>query len=230
MGKLTLVAGPIGNLGDLTARAAETLRTADLWFVEDSRVSAKLLGHLGVSKPMRVLNEHTSDYKLAEYIKELSDLHGVVLSDGGTPCVSDPGAMLCDLAHESGIEVDAMPGPSAVTTALMLSGFFAQRFAFLGFLPRKSGAMKKELEMFVDSGMTIVMFESPFRVQNLLEACSEVMPGRRYAICREISKLHQQVFRARLPIIPTEKEVAHKGEFTIVLEGRRSRDKEDFSG
>ncbi|MCE9560396.1 MAG: rRNA (cytidine-2'-O-)-methyltransferase, partial [Armatimonadetes bacterium] len=102
MGKLTLVAGPIGNLGDLTARAAETLRTADLWFVEDSRVSAKLLGHLGVSKPMRVLNEHTSDYKLAEYIKELSDLHGVVLSDGGTPCVSDPGAMLCDLAHESG--------------------------------------------------------------------------------------------------------------------------------
>lgn len=224
-GRLVVVAGPIGNLSDLSPRAREELSQADGWFVEDSRVSGKLGTVLGVKKPMKTLNEHTTAKGIEAYVEILeTGTTWALLSDGGAPAVSDPGAILVDLAHEAGIEVDAIPGPSAVTTALMLSGFFAQRFAFLGFLPRKPGPMAKELEAFAESALTLVIFESPFRVRALLEVCAKTLPGRRYAICREMSKAHQQIFRGELPIIPTEKEVPTKGEFTIVLEGRRSRD------
>jgi 16S rRNA (cytidine1402-2'-O)-methyltransferase len=134
-----------------------------------------------------------------------------------------PGSRLIDLAHERGIEVDAMPGPSAVINALMLSGFYAQRFAFLGFLGRTAGDIKKELEPYRESPYTLVLFESPHRFRKLLEISAEVLGFRRYSVCREISKLNQQVFRSNLPIIPTESEVLGRGEFTIVIEGRRRK-------
>lgn len=224
-GHLTLVATPIGNLGDLSPRAVEVLGAADLWFVEDTRVSGKLGPHLGLKKPMRVLNDHTAPAQIERYLEELRNgTHAVLLTDGGAPAISDPGALLCDACHESGIAVDAVPGPSAPITALTLSGFFAQRFAFLGFLGRKAGAIRGELEPFADSPLTLVLFESPHRVGALLEVAAETLGPRRYAICREMTKAHQQVFRARLPKIPTESEVPHKGEVTLVLEGRRRRD------
>lgn len=224
-GRLVVVAGPIGNLGDLSPRAREELAAADGWFVEDSRVSGKLATVMGIKKPMRTLNEHTSPAAVQGYVDEVAKGGTwAVLSDGGAPAISDPGSLLVDLASQDGVEIDAIPGPSAVTTALMLSGFFAQRFAFLGFLPRKPGPMARELETFADSTLTLVVFESPFRVRAFLEVAALALPGRRYAICREMSKAHQQIFRSQLPIIPTEKEVPSKGEFTIVLEGRRSRD------
>lgn len=223
-GKLTLVASPIGNLGDLSDRARVALTEADCWYVEDTRISGKLAQHLGIKKPMKTLNEHTTDSKVGHYIKELvGGENSVVICDGGTPGISDPGSLLCDLAHQEGIEIDSVPGPSAVTSALMLSGFYAQRFAFLGFLPRKPGPMKRELEVFAESPFTLVLFESPFRVSAALEVCAEALPGRRFAICRELTKLHQQIYRGILPKIPTDKEVPRKGEFTIVLEGKRSR-------
>ena len=122
------------------------------------------------------------------------------------------------------MDVQAIPGPSAVTTALMLSGFFGQRFAFLGFLGRKGGAMKSEFALFAESPYTLVLFESPHRLDNCLKAAFEALGERRYAICREMTKLHEQVFRGKLPIIPDEKLVPRKGEVTIVIEGvRRSR-------
>ncbi|MBL8047108.1 MAG: 16S rRNA (cytidine(1402)-2'-O)-methyltransferase [Chthonomonas sp.] len=224
-GRLVVVAGPIGNLSDLSPRAREELANADGWFVEDTRISGKLQTVLGVKKPMRTLNEHTTPRAVQAYVDEVAkDQTWAVLSDGGAPAISDPGALLVDLAREDDIEVDAIPGPSAVTTALMLSGFYAQRFAFLGFLPRKPGPMGRELEAYAESTLTLVVFESPFRVRAFLEVAGKALPGRRYAICREMSKAHQQVFRAELPIIPSEKEVPSKGEFTIVLEGKRSRD------
>jgi 16S rRNA (cytidine1402-2'-O)-methyltransferase len=138
-----------------------------------------------------------------------------------------------DLAHERGIEVDAIPGPSAVINSLMLSGFFAQRFAFLGFLGRTPGDIKKELLPFVDSPYSLVLFESPHRFRKLLEVAGQVLGERRYAICREITKANQQVFRNILPTIPNEAEVIGKGEFTIVIEGRRKsreRASQDFVG
>jgi 16S rRNA (cytidine1402-2'-O)-methyltransferase len=224
-GKLTLIATPIGNLSDLSPRAIEALGAADLWLVEDSRISGKLQSHLGIRKPMRVLNDHSGPQTIEKYLSEIdSGTHAVVVTDGGSPVVSDPGTLLCDACHKAGIEVDAVPGPSAVTNALMLSGFFAQRFVFLGFLGRKPGAIRAELEPFRDSPLTIVLFESPFRVESLLRVAYEALGSRRYAICREMTKIHQQVFLADLPIIPSEEQVPRKGEVTIVLEGmRRSR-------
>lgn len=206
----------------MSPRCQSALREADLWVVEDTRISGKLLSVLEEKKPMRVANDHTPDFKLNQILDEIeAGLHAVCLTDGGAPGVSDPGARLADLAHERGIEVDAVGGPSAPINALMLSGFYAQRFAFLGFLGRTPGAIKKELAQFVESPYTLVIFDSPHRFRTLLQASAEVLGFRRYAICREISKLNQQVFRSNLPIIPTETEVPAKGEFTIVIEGRR---------
>jgi 16S rRNA (cytidine1402-2'-O)-methyltransferase len=224
-GRLTLVATPIGNLSDLSPRAVEALGAASFWIVEDTRVSGKLQSHLGLKKPMRILNDHTGAHALEKYLEELkSGSSAVLITDGGAPVISDPGSALCDLCQESGVEVQAIPGPSAVTTALMLSGFFGQRFAFLGFLGRKGGAMKSEFAPFAESPYTLVLFESPHRLNNCLNAAFEVLGERRYAICREMTKLHEQVFRGKLPIIPNEELVPRKGEVTIVIEGvRRSR-------
>ena len=171
---------------------------------------------------MRIANDHSEDFHLDKLLDEIeTGKHAVLLTDGGAPGVSDPGARLADLAHNRGIEVDGIPGPSAVINALMLSGFYAQRFAFLGFLGRSPGDMKKELEIFQESPYTIVLFESPFRFKKLLAVAGEVLGNRRYAICREITKRNQQVFRSELPTIPNETDVPSKGEFTIVIEGRR---------
>lgn len=221
MGKLTLVATPIGNLADLSPRAIEALGAADFWLVEDSRVSAKLQFHLNIKKPMRVLNEHTSEAQIDKYIAELSQGSGALVSDGGSPVISDPGADLCNRCHDAGIDIDAIPGPSAVVDALVLSGFYAQRFCFLGFLGRKAGAIKSELAPFIDSPLTLVFFESPHRMQGLLAAAADTLGDRRYAICRELTKLHQQVYRNRLPNFPSEEDVPRRGEVTIVIEGKR---------
>lgn len=226
---LTLVAGPIGNLADLSPRAAQALREADFWIVEDTRVSAKLASHLGIRKPMVVLNDHTPKPKLDSYVERLSEgERGVLLSDAGSPGISDPGAELVDRCLVAQLTVDAVPGPSAVTDALMLSGFYAQRFCFLGFLGKKVAQAKKELTPFADSPMTLVLFESPFRIEATINIATEALGSRRYAICRELTKRHQQVVRGTLPNVPTEQEMPRKGEITLVIEGkRRNRDFKD---
>lgn len=227
-GRLILVTSPIGNLSDLSPRAQQALSESDLWVVEDTRVSARLAQHLDLKKPMRVLNEHSSGKQIEAYRDLIAGGQSVaLLTDGGAPSISDPGALLTDLCHRSGLEVDGIPGPSAVTTALMLSGFFAQRFAFLGFLGRKAGDIRKELKPFAESPMTLVLFESPFRFESLLKTAGEALGERRYAICRELTKMHQQVFRDRLPNVPAESVVPRKGEVTIVIEGYRKGQDED---
>ena len=223
--RLTLVASPIGNLGDLSPRAAQELADADIWFVEDTRVSARLGVHLGVKKPMRVLNDHTSPAQVERYAADVkAGLRAVVLTDGGAPVVSDPGALLGDACHEIGVPVLSVPGPSAVTNALALSGFFGQRFAFLGFLGRKPGAIRGELEPFAESPLTLVLFESPHRIDSLLKVTHEALGERRYALCREMTKTFEQTYRSRLPEVPDEGIVPRKGEFTVVVEGRRRRE------
>ncbi|MCX7800816.1 MAG: 16S rRNA (cytidine(1402)-2'-O)-methyltransferase [Fimbriimonadales bacterium] len=224
-GGLVLVATPLGNLGDLSPRAGEQLRSADLWIVEDTRVSGKLQTLLGARPPMRTLHDHTPEPAVERLVDELrAGARAALLTDAGTPCVSDPGSRLVDRCLEEGIPVDAVPGPSAPTLALALSGFFAQRYAFLGFLPRKPGPLRALFQPFAESPLTLVWFDSPHRFRKTLEALADVAPGRRYAVCREMTKLHQQVFRSRLPQLPTEQEVPSKGEFTLVLEGLRRAD------
>ena len=139
---------------------------------------------------MRVLNDHTPDGKVAQYAEEVAGgVVAAILTDAGTPVVSDPGAELVQECLALGVEVDAVPGPSAVTTALSLSGFYAQRYAFLGYPPRKPGPIKELLAPYADSSLTLVLFESPHRVGKLLAICSEVLGERRYAICRELTKV-----------------------------------------
>jgi len=221
-GKLTLVATPIGNLSDLSPRAVKALAEAQFWIVEDSRVSGKLASHLGLKKPMRVLNDHSLPPQIERYLDELrKGGQAALLTDGGAPAISDPGAILTNFCHSAGVSVEAIPGPSAVVTALMLSGFFAQRFAFLGFLGRKPGAIRSELSTFADSPLTLVLFESPHRLEVLLRVANEALGARRYAICRELTKMHEQVYRSTLPEIPSEDAVPRKGEVTLVIEGIR---------
>lgn len=224
MSKLILLSSPIGHLGDLSSRAIETLKEADLWWVEDTRISGKLQQVLNVQKPMKVINEHTSEKKIMEMLAYLQEknLTAVLLSDAGSPGISDPGSLCVDLAYQYGVNVDGIPGPSAVVQALMLSGFFAQRFVFLGFLGRKTSTLKKELKPFEDSSLTLVLFESPYRILKVLKEISLILPDRRYAVCREMTKIYQQVYRNRFPYVPNEGEVPTKGEFTIVIEGKRS--------
>lgn len=221
--RLVLVATPLGNLGDFSPRARAALVSATRWFVEDTRVTGKLQSWLEVSRPMRVVNDHTSDAALKGYLDDLvrDDAEVVLVTDAGTPGISDPGARLVDLAYERGIDVDAIPGPSAVTDALALSGFFAQRYAFLGYPPRKSGPMRALLSPFATSPMTLVLFESPYRLPALVTAAHESLGERRIAICRELTKVHQQVARFRLPNLPSERELPRKGEVTVVIEGVR---------
>ncbi len=224
---LTLVSGPIGNLKDLSPRAAEALEQAEVWFVEDTRVSGKLQSHLGIKRPMRVCSDHTGEAVLEKLADEAAEKPCALLSDAGTPGISDPGARLVDICYERGIPVDSIPGPSAVTDALALSGFYAQRFAFLGFPPRKRGPMLELLSPFADSALTLVLFESPHRVARLLEWGAEALGDRRCAICRELTKAHQQIYRCRLSEPPTESQVPRKGEVTVVIEGLRRRQTSD---
>lgn len=221
-GRLVLVATPIGNLGDLSERAKSALSEADLWLVEDTRVSAKLQTALGLKKPMKVLNDHTGAFKLSEYADSVaSGSTVVVVSDAGTPVVSDPGTELVALCRDRGLAIDSIPGPSAVSMALTLSGFFAQRYAFLGFLSRKFSQAVETLQPFQESALTIVLFESQYRIEATLKACHEALGSRNYVICRELTKMHQQVWSGTLPVVPSANEVPRKGEFTLVIEGHR---------
>ncbi len=170
------------------------------------------------------MDEHTPEGRLEALLERVAAGETVALvTDAGTPGLSDPGALLTDLAYERGLRVDAVPGPSAVANALALSGFFAQRFLFLGYLPRRAGAIKKELAPYGDSPLTIVLFEAPSRVQKTLFAAHEALGDRRAALCREMTKLHQEVVRGRLSEL-AGRDLVLKGEITLVIEGLRRGD------
>ncbi|ARU42001.1 16S rRNA (cytidine(1402)-2'-O)-methyltransferase [Armatimonadetes bacterium Uphvl-Ar1] len=221
-GQLYVVAGPIGNLNDISQRLRDVIAGSDLILAEDTRITGKLLQRLEISKPMSTLNEHTHATKIATFRDRVAAGETLaILTDAGTPAISDPGSILVDLCLDADLTVTPIPGPSAVTTALSASGFFAQRYAFLGFLPRKPGPVKKLLEPFVDSSFTLVFFESPHRFTKTLALIAETLGPRRYVIARELTKLNEQIYRQTFPHIPTEKDVPAKGEFTIVIEGSR---------
>jgi 16S rRNA (cytidine1402-2'-O)-methyltransferase len=188
---------------------------------EDTSVGARLLAAHGIRKSILRADEHAPRAKLASIVGDAaSGKHVVYFSDAGTPGVSDPGPSLVDLAYEAGVEVDAIPGPSAALTAVMLSGFYAQKLVFLGFLARKTGAIRAEFEPYADSTTTLVFFEAPTRLAKTLGVVLEALEDRRAAICREMTKAHQEVIRGRLSELATGDRM-FKGECTIVIEGRR---------
>lgn len=195
-GKLIIVPTPIGNLGDMTLRSLEALRAADTVCAEDTRVTGKLLAHFDIRKPLERLDEAMIGAKAASVMERVAA--GEVLaycSDAGMPGVSDPGLRLVAAAHEAGVTAEVLPGASAAACAYVASGTVCPRFYFGGFFPRKAGEQRTVLEKLRGLDAALVFYESPNRLVAALAAIAEVLPWREVAVCRELTKLHEEVAR-----------------------------------
>ena len=232
MAKLYVVPTPIGNLEDITLRAINVLREVDFILAEDTRTTSVLLRHLGIEKPMHShhkFNEHATVGRVAEAIAAGRDV--ALVSDAGTPGISDPGFLLVRKCVEEGIDVETLPGATALIPAVVQSGFPCDRFCFEGFLPQKKGRLKRLAELATEP-RTLVLYESPYRVVKCLEQIAEVMGAeRRVAVVREITKRFEQTVRGTVAeVIAHFKEHEPKGEFVIVVAGygpKAERDDEE---
>lgn len=219
---LYVVATPLGNLGDLSARAADLLRTVPVVAAEDTRRTRGLLTHLGVAPQLLSYHAHSEDRRLETLLEILQGGRDVALvSDAGTPVVSDPGTELVAAARAAGITVVPIPGPSAVATALSVAGLRGDRYLFLGFLPRKGGERARLLARAAEEEWSVVLFEAPARLVDLLEDLAKMAGGgRRAVVARELTKLHEEIRSGTLDELGRYySEHPPRGELTLVLEG-----------
>jgi 16S rRNA (cytidine1402-2'-O)-methyltransferase len=218
-GTLYLVATPIGNLEDITLRAIRTLAECDAVAAEDTRRTGQLLNHLGISKPMLSYFRFNEARRSAEILKRLQRGEKIALvTDAGSPGISDPGERVVRAAREAGLRVESVPGPCALVAALSASGLPADEFHFIGFLPHKSGARLRQLEGLTQTLGTLILYESPYRVAKLLGELKAVFPGRRVVLARELTKR----FEEHLAGTPEEllgviEKRALKGEFVVLI-------------
>ena len=222
-GILYIVPTPVGNLEDMTLRAIRILKEVDLILAEDTRTSGKLLKHFEIQNHLmshHKFNEHGTSAGIVERLKGGQNI--ALISDAGTPGISDPGFFLAREAAAAGIKVECLPGATAVIPALVSSGLPCDRFAFEGFLPQKKGRQTK-LQSLVDEKRTMAFYESPYRVLKTLQQFAEVFgEDRQAATCREISKIHEECLRGTLSeLIAHFKETAPKGEFVIIVAGKQ---------
>lgn len=223
-GKLYVVATPIGNLGDFSARAIETLKQVDLIAAEDTRHARPLLNHFGINKPLQSLHQHNEDHIAQQLIDRLLAGESIALiSDAGTPLLSDPGLPLVQLARQQQIDVSPIPGACALIAALSVSGLALSRFSFEGFLPRTSSARRSFFENKLSDDSTWAFYESSHRIQASLEDMLTVFPAdHTLVIAREITKLHETIVKGSLAEILLQvrnDENMRKGEFVVVVEG-----------
>ena len=219
-GMLSVVATPIGNLADITLRAIETLKSVDVIACEDTRHTGKLLRYYEIDKPLVSLHEHNERARTPGLIEQLKAGQSIALvSDGGTPLVSDPGWWLVHRAIEEGITVTCVPGPSAFVNALVLSGLPVDRFVFEGFLPAKSGARRRRLEELKTEERTLIFYESPHRLLKTLHDIREVIGDIQMACTRELTKVFEEVRRGTASeLIEHFERHAPRGEFVLVFE------------
>jgi 16S rRNA (cytidine1402-2'-O)-methyltransferase len=222
-GMLYVVATPIGNLNDITLRALEALKSADVIAAEDTRHSGNLLRHFEIRKPLVSYHEHNEAMRSEELAERLAAGENVALiTDAGMPGLSDPGRRLIRRCIERDLPFTIIPGPSSILTALVGSGLALEKFSFRGFLPVKSGQRERELRVAVQSPETSVFFESPYRILKTLAACAELMPDRQLCVARELTKKFEEFRRG-----PATELLAHytahpaKGEITLVIDGSR---------
>ena len=222
VGMLSVVGTPIGNLDDMAPRAVAALERADVILCEDTRVTSKLLARFGIRTRLERCDENIIARRIEATLERMGDGERVAfVSDAGMPGVSDPGQTLVDAALDAGLPVEVIPGPSAVTCALVASGLGMEHFFFEGFLPRKEGAKVRRLQELVAVPGALVVYESPHRVAATVAAIAQVMPLRRVALVRELTKLHEEVVRDLAPVL-AERLVAEpevRGECVIVIEG-----------
>lgn len=226
---LYIVSTPIGNLGDITLRALEVLKDVDLIACEDTRTTKKLLTRYGIDRPLTSYHEHNESEKARELVSLLKGGKSVALvSDAGTPTVSDPGFRLVKLASERGIKVVPIPGPSAVISALSVSGLPTSSFSFFGFPPRTKKQLGEFLEDIKSYPGTLIFYESPKRIVKTLDVMAEVLGDRGISLSREITKMHEETLRGTVSEVTAElrsrKEI--KGEVTLVIEGSTSKEEE----
>ena len=226
-GKLYICATPIGNMGDISSRVIETLKSVDVIAAEDTRNSIKILNRFDIKTPLTSYHEFNK-YDKAEYlVREMAAGRNIALiTDAGTPAISDPGEVLVQMCIEAGIEVTSLPGPSAVITALTLSGLSTRRFVFEGFISTE----KKERAMVLDElkgeTRTIVAYEAPHRLKETLKVLYDALGDRRIALCRELTKLHETVQRMKISeAIEYYSEEDPRGEYVLVIEGRSREEK-----
>lgn len=218
---LTLVPTPIGNLGDMSPRAVEVLREADLVLAEDTRTTGNLMRHFSIDTPLQSYHIHNEHKLIAGLIGRMqSGLRLALCSDAGTPAISDPGFLLVRAAMEAGLEVSCLPGPTAFVAALAASGLPCDRFVYEGFLPHKKGR-KTRIEAMLNRPETTVLYESPHRVVKLLEAMqAQGASERRVCLCREISKLHEEFSRGSVAeLLVKLAEKPPRGEYVVVVAG-----------
>lgn len=222
MGKIYLVPTPIGNLGDITLRALAVLKSVDLIAAEDTRQSLKLLNHFNIKKSLISYHKHNEQGKSEELIDRVRNGENIaVISDAGTPGISDPGSIVLKKCIENGIDVEVLPGATAFTTAIIYSGLDTSAFIFRGFLPRENKEKKEFVESLKDRRETIIFYESPYRVIDTLTFLKENFGNRNVAVCRELTKLHEEIYRGSL-----EEAICYfnnnipKGEFVLVLQGK----------
>jgi len=224
-GRLLLVATPLGNLGDITVRSLEALRSADAVLCEDTRRTGLLFKLLGINAPLQPYHAHNEHAVLTRVVEQIRNGRTIVLvSDAGTPGVSDPGFLLVRALLEQRLEVDVLPGPTALIPALLLSGFPCDRFVFEGFLPLKKGR-KTRIESLRSESRTVVLYESPHRILRTLgELKTALGPERRACLARELTKLHQETLRLSLGELEAAcTQQPPKGEMVLVIEGAKAR-------
>jgi 16S rRNA (cytidine1402-2'-O)-methyltransferase len=221
-GKLYLVPTPIGNLKDITLRAIEALQSADVIAAEDTRQSLKLLNHFNIKKPLISYHQHNEQGKSSDLINRLKGGEIIALvTDAGTPGISDPGSVIVQRCIEENIEFEVLPGATAITTALVYSGLDTSKFLFRGFLPRENKERRPIIEELKSRTETLIFYEAPHRLLDTLEFLNEQLGNRKIAICRELTKLHEEIIRVSLAeAIEHYKNKSPRGEYVLVLQGK----------
>ncbi|NLO09739.1 MAG: 16S rRNA (cytidine(1402)-2'-O)-methyltransferase [Clostridiales bacterium] len=221
-GKLYLCATPIGNLEDITLRVLRTLKEVDLIAAEDTRYSRKLLNHYEIKVPMTSYHEHNKVDKARYLVEQLLDgKHIALITDAGTPAISDPGEELVKQAYDAGIEVTSLPGPCALITGLTLSGLSTQRFSFEAFLPSSKKERARILKELKGDTRTLILYEAPHRLQKTLEELYEVLGNRTITIVKELTKIHETIWRTSLEdAISSYESTEPKGEYVLIIEGK----------
>jgi 16S rRNA (cytidine1402-2'-O)-methyltransferase len=218
---LYVVPTPIGNLEDITLRALRTLRDVSLVLAEDTRHTRRLLAHFEIDTPLLSYHQHNKITRLERALQALGTGDVALVSDSGTPSISDPGFELIEAVIEAGVPIDVLPGPSAITTAVVAAAIPAPGFLFIGFLPRRAGARRERLRRLAMLEYAIVLYEAPHRLLATLEDILSELGDRRMAAARELSKLHQEVLRGTVSDVARQfGRVEPRGEFTLVIAGR----------
>lgn len=228
-GTLFLCATPIGNLGDMTPRVVETLQNVDVIAAEDTRNSIKLLNHFEIHTPMTSYHEYNKVEKAKQLIGQLLNGQNIALiTDAGTPAISDPGEVLVQMCHENGVAVTSLPGPAACITALTLSGLSTRRFCFEGFLPSDKKEKKEVLEELSTESRTIILYEAPHHLVRTLEELYGALGERKITLCRELTKKFETVFPTTLEkALEYYKEEEPRGEYVLVVEGKSREEKRE---